>query len=933
MSFLGSMFSDSQGSGFQAQGTNIAQPTTSDQVQNAYGGAQSGLAQQQGFLNALAAQQGIANQSNVYNQYQGIANGTGPNPAMAQLNQTTGQNVANQSAMMAGQRGANANVGLLARQAAQQGAATQQQAVGQGATLQANQSLAALGQMGSIAGQQVGQQATATSGLSQAQQQEQANLLGGLGNQNSANVTMQGNINNANAGIANTNAQGQQAIFGGALSGISSALANGGMVQKFDDGGGVQSEPQAPAIDSMITQPTFTPPVETAPTAMPIAAPVAPAPAAQPAVQMAAPAAAGPQSNAGQFLAGGNNAQVAAPQSAAPSFGADSGAAALQKGFSDLGSSLSMSKMSGGGGGGSSGGGGMSSMMNPMASAGGGDSSGGGGMSSMMSMLPMLAMAASKGGPVPGKAAVPDNSPKNDTVPAMLSPGEIVIPRSITEHPDAARMAAQFVAKTIAEHKAKSGNFDDGGAQAAPSDSSDSSDASGQPVINVNVGGQGTVPGAPPLPSDVMSGPGLSQAQQQAVYGAPPKSMMMAQNADQMTHNDSPFKVPVYASNGPATPPKTDGQMMPANNDPYGFDAYGNALTKGIGEQKAGLFGEAKDVGAQGNEQAQALQSSAMAQQQLLKNYQTNYNQLDTERQKWMSDIQNQKVDPNRFMSSMGTGQRVSTAIGLILGGMGGGLLHQKNPALEYLNDQINRDIAAQQTDLGKKENLLSANMKQFGNIKDATDMTRVMLNDAASMQLKQIAAKYQGKIEGDRALAGAGQIDSNTAQALSTVAARRSAMSGMAPGQALPAALDPALDRRVEMSGQTPGQSVVLHAPDKDTADKIRPQLAALDELQSVSSRISDFNKNNGTTYGVSKKSGLADSLNREMDAAIAHAQSSGGQIGRLVDKFSDMRPSAGAFLQDKQAGKLQGMANFIAAQKAALIRNNLNTGPAFGK
>ena len=54
------------------------------------------------------------------------------------------------------------------------------------------------------------------------------------------------------------------------------------------------------------------------------------------------------------------------------------------------------------------------------------------------------------GGPVkaasaPQRATVKDDSLKNDKVPAMLSQGEIVIPRHITQHPDAARKAAAFV--------------------------------------------------------------------------------------------------------------------------------------------------------------------------------------------------------------------------------------------------------------------------------------------------------------------------------------------------------------------------------------------------------------------------------------------------------------------------------------------------------
>lgn len=72
------------------------------------------------------------------------------------------------------------------------------------------------------------------------------------------------------------------------------------------------------------------------------------------------------------------------------------------------------------------------------------------------------AHALSRGGPVPGKPRVFGDNEKNDVVPAKLSPGEIVIPRSVTEGPDPVGGAAAFVA-AIKQHKRGSGNFDGGG--------------------------------------------------------------------------------------------------------------------------------------------------------------------------------------------------------------------------------------------------------------------------------------------------------------------------------------------------------------------------------------------------------------------------------------------------------------------------------------
>lgn len=209
-----------KGINYTPQTANLIQPATADQANAQYGSAQSGIQSQQGFLNAVNAQNGLKNQQNVFGQLQGVANGTGPNPAQAMLANSTGQNVANQAALMAGQRGSSANAGLIARQAAQQGAATQQQAAGQGAALQAQQSLGALNQLGGIATNQANQQANATNAYTNATQAEQQQINNALASQNQQNVQMQTGINNNNTALAG----GLQSAQVGAVGGIANSL-------------------------------------------------------------------------------------------------------------------------------------------------------------------------------------------------------------------------------------------------------------------------------------------------------------------------------------------------------------------------------------------------------------------------------------------------------------------------------------------------------------------------------------------------------------------------------------------------------------------------------------------------------------------------------------------------------------------------------------
>ena len=86
---------------------------------------------------ALQSQSGqaINNQSALASALQAQMAGQGPNPAQSALAQNTGQNIASTASLLAGARGSSANVGLMSRQIGQAGAATQQNAVGQAATL------------------------------------------------------------------------------------------------------------------------------------------------------------------------------------------------------------------------------------------------------------------------------------------------------------------------------------------------------------------------------------------------------------------------------------------------------------------------------------------------------------------------------------------------------------------------------------------------------------------------------------------------------------------------------------------------------------------------------------------------------------------------------------------------------------------------------
>lgn len=328
---------------YQATPAELMQTVTPQQIAQSNLGAQSGLSQYQDFVNAVQAQGGLQNQSQVYNQLQDVAAGRGPNPAQAMLANATGQNVANQAALMAGQRGANANPALLARLAAQQGAGIQQNAAGQAAALQAQQSLNALSGAGDIAGQQAGQYAQGIANYNQALQNLNAQNLQAAANYNQAQVENVGRASgiNAQTAQANANRSAQQAKDIGGAVGTTIPLVYDAFKSKNRDTGNIAGG--------------------------------------------SAPASRGPVSTISPYAQGGQVKPVGSFYSY------------MNGGY--VGSSLQ------------------------------------------------------SGGTVPGKPKVAGrvDTQENDTVHALLSPGEIVLPRSVTKSKDPAVEAAKFVQAILAK--------------------------------------------------------------------------------------------------------------------------------------------------------------------------------------------------------------------------------------------------------------------------------------------------------------------------------------------------------------------------------------------------------------------------------------------------------------------------------------------------
>ncbi len=365
---VGGLFGGGNG-GHQASAAPIISPVTTDQANQAYNQTQGQLTAQQQLAQALGQTGGIQNQQQVAQLLSQMSQGQGPNPAQNMLNQATGTNVSNQAALMAGQRGASADPGMIARLAAQQGAATQQQAAGQAATLGAQQQIGAAGALGNLAQQQIGNQMGAQQAATQGNLSEQQNLLNSIAGVNNANVTMQGNVNNANASMAQAQGNVGAGLLGGLAGGLSGGLS---LIPGLFKGA-----------------------------------------AAAPTLQAGNPGGSGTMTAAhGGMVENPKLAQV--PESDR---------------FNDP---LYPEHMKA-----------MATMYHPERFAQGGMIDG----ESYANQMKL----------VPGKAKVKGDSLKNDIVPAKLSPGELIIPKSVMEAKDPLKEGTKFLAEALKKH-GKGGN-------------------------------------------------------------------------------------------------------------------------------------------------------------------------------------------------------------------------------------------------------------------------------------------------------------------------------------------------------------------------------------------------------------------------------------------------------------------------------------------
>jgi len=266
--------------------------------------------------------------------------------------------------------------------------------------------------------------------------------------------------------------------------------------------------------------------------------------------------------------------------------------------------------------------------------------------------------------------------------------------------------------------------------------------------------------GTPEQPSEdtpVMLQPFTSMEQQQIPMPVDPIGQAVQEATTQ------PYMPPVAAPEQPnvtSIPQQAPQQnLTPVPNLPLGQLGALQGMQNTINQGAAAMRGIGQAEAEVARRNVETLDRQQKATQEIFKQHETEMASLNKHREEMINAIKEQKIDPKHFLSSQSAPQKVATAIGLILGGLSSGLIGKDNPALTFLNHQIDRDIEGQRMEMSRKHNLLSSLEKQIGDTKLAQATARAMLADKYANEMLQNAEKSKDKMAIERAKLAAVQF------------------------------------------------------------------------------------------------------------------------------------------------------------------------------
>lgn len=304
------------------------------------------------------------------------------------------------------------------------------------------------------------------------------------------------------------------------------------------------------------------------------------------------------------------------------------------------------------------------------------------------------------------------------------------------------------------------------------------------------------------------------------------------QQAPNITAQMANMHLPAQVPQGPTNP------VIPVPAQQPALPQQPNYAEQGMGQQLQGIAGQAQAESKLGKGETAAAQQNTNKLNELDVIHQHNQQRIQSELDNAIHDYNQGKIDPNHFWNSKSTLGKASTAIGLILGGMGAGIGGGENPVLSFINQQIDRDVESQKADAGRKMNTITALQHQFGNNIDATNMAKAMQAGVFASKLMEEAAKSKDPLALSRAQQASGQILATYGPLVQQTALRQTILQGMKQGSVSPAEAIPHII--TDHADKAKAFEEVRHIENQKKAIKtVSDTLDQIDKVQSGTNRV----------------------------------------------------------------------------------------------
>ena len=371
------------------------------------------------------------------------------------------------------------------------------------------------------------------------------------------------------------------------------------------------------------------------------------------------------------------------------------------------------------------------------------------------------------------------DSPANDVIPAKLSPGEIIIPRSIAQHENAPEMAMAYVQGLKAASKTPQETPDFASAvQAQQSEHNqkvhDLRMCMGGGVKGYDAGGVAAFdPYAPTQSIDPNAMTPAQAAITEGVYQAPTVNpygglsalggMITPSPAPAPTMAPIPYKPTVAPDASPAQADleaelagiraKNAAPVVPAVPEPKAAPAAPRAPAvptpdeyEKIATKKSAADQDIAEQERLKNEQAAtAAKETLDNQKRIQQNAQQELQDRTAQAAKWRQDLWDSKIDPTRLWNNMSTEGKIIAGIGMLLGARGANATNGQNSAVTQLNKAVENDMLAQEKDIGKKQNILTGYLEETKDLTQARRLASADLKDALATKIQMYGSEAAG--------------------------------------------------------------------------------------------------------------------------------------------------------------------------------------------